>query len=90
MSKITRVVESLDTEDTGVCDTNLKPKGNDPKGNSSKGEISTKMLLKKKKNGQKQSAEQKQAENHVCKLVEAFLSLSKCLLLERKFRGPPG
>lgn len=49
MSKITRVVESLDTEDTGVCDTNLKPKGNDPKGNSSKGEISTKMLFKKKK-----------------------------------------
>lgn len=34
-----------------------------------------KVLLKK--NGQKQSAEQNQAENHVCKLVEAFLLLSK-------------
>jgi len=51
------VLESLDTEDTGVCDINLKSKGNDPKGNSSKGEISKKnvVLVKKlKKNGQKQ------------------------------------
>lgn len=43
---------------------------------------------RKKKNGHKQSAEQEQAVNHVCKLVEAFILLSKCLLLlEWKFRG---